>query len=106
MFKKVSLKNYARLVLATTALTVMVGGAAFAALQSQQSVLKGSTIQTASANLQLSSDGNLFANTLNGYSFNSLIPGGQASPSVGLSGLFKELRHNKPSSQTPASTTP
>ena len=82
--KRISLKNYGRLLLITTALTVMVSGAAFAALQSQQSVLKGNTIQTATANLQLSSDGTTFASSLNGYSFNSLIPGGPPSPTVGF----------------------
>lgn len=62
----------------------MVSSVAYAALQSQPSTLKGNTIQTATANLQLSSDNVTYASNLNGYAFNNLIPGGQPSPTIGF----------------------
>jgi hypothetical protein len=62
----------------------MVSGVTFAALQSQESVLAGNSIQTATANLQLSSDNQNYSNSLNGYVFNNLIPGGSPSPTIGF----------------------
>jgi hypothetical protein len=72
-----------RAVMVVGAVTAAVTGVTFAALQSQQATLKGNTIQTATANLLLSSDGTNFTSTLSGYAFNNIIPGGAASPTVG-----------------------
>jgi len=66
-----------------TALVIMATGVAYAALQSQQIKLTGNTIQTASANLLLSTDGTTYASTLTGYSFSGLVPGGPAVPAGG-----------------------
>jgi len=85
------LKTYARLLALTGLLAVSLSGAAFAALQSQQSTLKGNTIQTATANLQLSSDGTTYMSSLNGYSFNNLVPGGSATPAAGFGLYIKNM---------------
>jgi hypothetical protein len=52
-------------------LLVIVSGVTFAALQSQQDTLTGNTIQTATANLQLSTDGVNFTNSQAGFNFNN-----------------------------------
>ena len=83
MKKFQNIKVLTRATLVTSALIAIVGGVTFAALQSQQALLKGNTIQTATANLQLSSDGNTYTTSLSGYSFSGLIPGGQPSPLTG-----------------------
>lgn len=59
------------------------GGVSYAALYSQQAKLTGNTIQTATANLQLSNDGTHYSDTLVGYTFNGIVPGGPAVPSDG-----------------------
>jgi hypothetical protein len=61
----------------------LAGGVTFAALQSQQNVLSGNTIETATANLMLSKDGNSFSNSQTGYDFSNIIPGGPAVPTAG-----------------------
>src|SRR5206468_7462774 len=82
--KRISqLKAVGRAAAIVSAVTVIVTGVTFAALQSQQAVLKGNTIQTAVANLQLSSDGKSYGNSLAGYTFSGLVPGGQPAPVSG-----------------------
>ena len=65
-----------RAVVVITAIMAMAGGVTFAALQSPQAKLTGSTIQTATANLQVSSDGINYAAGQQGYAFGGLVPGG------------------------------
>ena len=72
-----------RVTAVTVAVVAVVGGVTFASLQSQQAILKGNTIQTAMASLQLSSDGTTYSNSLSGYAFMSIIPGGQPTPTSG-----------------------
>lgn len=66
-----------------SAVVVIVSGVTFAALQSQQNTLAGNTIQTATANLQLSTDGTSYSDSHPGFDFNNLVPGGQAVPTTG-----------------------
>jgi hypothetical protein len=70
-------------------LLVIVSGVTFAALQSQQDTLTGNTIQTATANLQLSTDGVNFTNSQAGFNFNNLVPGGPAVPTAGYGFYLK-----------------
>lgn len=56
------------------------GSVSYAALVSQQAKLTGNTVKTATANLQVSNDGVNYSDSLAGYSFTGLIPGGQALP--------------------------
>lgn len=74
-----------RLSAVVTAVMVIVAGVTFAALQSQAATMKGNTIQTATASLKVSSDGTNYTDTLTGYQFNNLIPGGNAMPTSGYS---------------------
>ncbi len=73
-------KPFTRLAVASLAVATLVGGVAFAALQSQQIKLMGNSIQTATANLQISPDGNNYSNAQSGFVFSNLVPGGQAMP--------------------------
>jgi hypothetical protein len=69
-----------RAVTVITAVVAMAGGVTYAALQSPQVKLTGSTIQTATANLEVSADGVSYAASQPGYVFGALVPGGQATP--------------------------
>jgi hypothetical protein len=65
---------------------ILVAGVTFAALQSQQAVLSGNTIQTASANLLIgtaSATSTAFSNSHSGFTFANVVPGGAAQPTDG-----------------------
>ena len=64
------------------AVVVIVSGVTFAALQSQQAKLAGNIIQTATANLQISPNDVSYANSLEGFAFQNLVPGGVAVPNA------------------------
>lgn len=64
------------------------GGISFAALSSQDK-LTGNTIQTATANLQLSVDGINYASTQVGFSFTDIVPGGLPVPINGYNVYVK-----------------
>lgn len=66
-------------------LIILATGITYAALQSQQIKLTGSTISTATANLLISSDGVNYASSKPGFEFNNLVPGGGPSPWDGYS---------------------
>lgn len=86
-FKKAYTKtNYRALLRATavvSAIVMLVGGATFAVLQSQKVTLQGNTIQTATANLSLSTTGFDYSTSQNGFNFTNLVPGGSAEPQAG-----------------------
>jgi hypothetical protein len=82
-------RSFIRLIGVSLAVTVAVGGVTFAALQSQQAKLTGNTIQTAVANLQISSDGVTYSNSQTGFAFANLIPGGPATPATGYTFFLK-----------------
>lgn len=60
-----------------------VSGVTFASLQSQAAVLKGNSIQTANAALQVSTDGTTYASSVPGYGIGGLVPGGMPMPANG-----------------------
>src|SRR5438309_2343932 len=68
---------------------IVVSGVTFAALQSQQDKLTGNTIETATANLQLSTDGSNYATSQAGFDFSNIVPGGQAVPQSGYNVYLK-----------------
>lgn len=68
---------------------VLVSGATFAVLQSQRVTLQGNTIQTATANMLLSTDGTNYSTSKTGFSFANLVPGGAAEPQTGYSVYLK-----------------
>lgn len=82
-------KTLARAVGVVAAVMVVVSGVTFAALQSQQDTLTGNTIETATANLQLSTDGVNYSDSHTGFDFNNLIPGGSPMPVAGYSMYLK-----------------
>jgi len=73
-------KSFIRAFGVMAAVVVIVSGVTFAALQSQQAKLTGNIIQTATANLQVSPNGTSYTNTLEGFAFQNLVPGGPAVP--------------------------
>jgi hypothetical protein len=83
MKRSKNFKALARALGVVSAVVVVVSGVTFAALQSQQNVLAGNTIETATANLQISTDGTNFSNSHTGFDFNGLVPGGSAVPEAG-----------------------
>ena len=78
-----NLKPLGRAVVVVSATVALVTGVTFAALQSQQNTLTGNTIETATANLQISKNDINYANTQTGFDFSGLIPGGPAVPTTG-----------------------
>lgn len=74
-----------------TTVLALASGVAFAALQSQLGILKGNVIQTAIASLQVSPDGNNYANTMDGYVFGNLVPGGLPYPLSGYPVYVKNV---------------
>lgn len=63
-----------------SAVGVITSVVTFAALQSDGHVLAGNTVETATANILISRDGTTYSDTLPGYDFNNIIPGGAAQP--------------------------
>jgi hypothetical protein len=78
-----SVKIVTRLTLVSVAIMAVVTGVTFAVLQSQRAVLRGTTIQTASANLLISTDNTNFVSSLSGFNYSSILPGGSPSPAIG-----------------------
>ena len=77
------IKRYApwlRAVVILVAVGLIAGRVTFAALQSQQAVLAGNTIESATAALQLSTDGANYVSSVQGFTFGGLVPGGPAMP--------------------------
>lgn len=89
------IKKHAPLVRALTvvsAVGVLVTGVTFAALQSQQAVLAGNSIQTATAGLLIGTDSatsTAFGSSQPGFTFSDLVPGGPAVPANGDSFYLK-----------------
>ena len=76
----------ARALTVVVSVAVLVTGVTFAALQSQQAVLSGNTIQTASANLLIgtaSATSTAYSNSHSGFTFTNVVPGGPAQPANG-----------------------
>lgn len=76
----------ARALTVVVSVAVLVTGVTFAALQSQQAVLSGNTIQTASAGLLIgtaSPTSTAYSNSHSGFTFANIIPGGPAQPTNG-----------------------
>jgi hypothetical protein len=88
--------NFKPLVRAMTVMgmvMVVVSGVTFAALQSQQAVLAGNTIETASADLRISTDGSSYYSSRQGFDFPNIIPGAVvgALPTSGYSYYLKNF---------------
>jgi hypothetical protein len=73
------------------AAVAILSGATFAALQSQPAVLQSNTIETANADLQISTNGVTYGKNLSGYDFSGLIPGGKPRPLNGFPVYLKNV---------------
>ncbi|MDB5181423.1 MAG: hypothetical protein JWP13_186 [Candidatus Saccharibacteria bacterium] len=74
-----SLQPLFRAVMVISAVTILATGVTFAALQSQQAILAGNSIQTATADLKISTDGSAYSNSRTGFAYSEVIPGGAAT---------------------------
>ena len=74
-------KVWLRLIVAIIIGGMATTGVTYAALQSQQAILSGNTIESATAALQLSKDGGNYSSSTTGFDFAGLVPGGVAMPS-------------------------
>ena len=72
------IRNISRSLAIIVATILSATGISWAALQSAPAKLTGNTIETASANLVISTDGSNFSSSLPGFDFNNLVPGGQS----------------------------
>jgi hypothetical protein len=72
-----------------SAVLIILGGVTYAALQSQQAVLAGNTVTTASADLKISRDNLSYDSSMPGFSFSDVIPGGPLVPLAGHSFYLK-----------------
>lgn len=81
MSKLQNLRVWLRLLVVMAIVGVVTTGVTYAALQSQQAILSGNTIESATAALQVSKDGGTYASSINGFDFPGLVPGGPAMPS-------------------------
>lgn len=70
------------------ALAVIAAGATFASLQSQSIALTGNQINT-SAGLAISTNGTSFPQTISGFNFTGVVPGGAPFPASGNSFYIK-----------------
>jgi len=70
-----------RVIAVLSAVGVITTVVTFAALQSSGNALQGNTIQTATAKLQISTDGKSFSDSVPGFNFTGIVPGGPAQPS-------------------------
>lgn len=75
------LKHLVRPLAVIVAVLVIASGVTFAALQSQPAKLTGNTIETANANLQISTDGTNFGTSQIGFAFANIVPGAQPATS-------------------------
>jgi hypothetical protein len=99
-------KPLARALGIVSAVVIVVSGVTFAALLSQQAVLTGNSIETASANLQVSTDGTNYATTHAGFDFNGLIPGGPAMPTAGNPFYLRNIGSSPLALKFSVTTTP
>lgn len=68
-----------RAITVIASVAVLVTGVTFAALQSQQAVLTGNSIESATADLRVSGTGSSYSSTKAGFAFGDVIPGGPAT---------------------------
>lgn len=90
-------KPVLRSLLILSSVGIITTAATFAVLQSQQAVLAGNTINSATAALAVSGDGTTFGNSKTGFAFSNVVPGGPATPA---SGNTVYLRNNGSSNLT------
>jgi hypothetical protein len=66
-----------------SAVGVITAAVTFSALQTSGNALTGNSIETATPKLQLSTDGTNFSDSVPGFDFKGVIPGGSPQPTAG-----------------------
>lgn len=72
-----------RAITVVSSVGILVTGVTFASLQSQQAILTGNSIQSATADLRIGTSISTFSSSRTGFSFTNVIPGGPAMPTDG-----------------------
>ncbi|MDB5182250.1 MAG: hypothetical protein JWO47_34 [Candidatus Saccharibacteria bacterium] len=106
MKKQSNFKPILRAVSVMGIIMVIVSGVTFAALQSQQAVLSGNTIESATADLKVSTDGTTYTSSHTGFDFPGVVPGGPAVPAAGNSFYLKNSGTTASQVKLAISTTP
>lgn len=84
------LSALARVSAALAIVITLVGGVTFAALRSQNNVLSGSRMTSASADLGMSrSSAGPWSNNIPGFEFTDVVPGGDPGPKTGSDLFFR-----------------
>jgi len=79
----ITFQPFLRAIVVISSVTALATGVTFAALQSQNAVLTGNTISTATADLRIGTSATSFGASRTGFSFTGVVPGGPAAPSDG-----------------------
>lgn len=99
-------KTILRSTLVLSSIAIITTAATFATLQSQQAVLAGNTINSATAALTVSSDGSTFGNSKTGFVFSNVVPGGAATPANGNTVYLRNNGSSNLSLKMAISSTP
>lgn len=75
----------------TTLITGLIGGLTFAIMRSQLGEVQGNTISTTSASLMVSTDNVTYEQTIAGFVFDAIQPGGAPSPANGHTVYVKNV---------------
>lgn len=80
-----------RAITVLTAVGVITTAVTFSALQTTGNALTGNSIETATPKLQLSTDGTNYSDSVPGFDFKGVIPGGAPQPSSGYQVTVKNV---------------
>jgi hypothetical protein len=86
----INIKSFRRTAAVSLVVAAVVAGAAYAILQSRGE-LTGNTISTANEHLLISVDGREYMDSLPGFSFDNLIPGGWPEPVSGYPVMLRNF---------------
>jgi hypothetical protein len=106
MNKAGNIKPIGRALGVALAVLVIISGVTFAMLQSQQVKITGSTIQTKTADLAISTDGQSYSSSISGFSFADILPGGSAVPANGYVFMLKNTGDTPLALKLAVSSTP
>lgn len=84
-----SIQPIFRAITVISSVAVLATGVTYAALQSQQAVLTGNSIKTATADLKIGTSPTSFAASRTGFTFGDVVPGSTATPADGSSFYLK-----------------
>lgn len=106
MNRRSTLKSVLRVVGVFIIVMLIISGVTFAALQSQQAVLAGNTITSASADLKISLNNVDYGSSFTGFNFTDVVPGGPAVPAAGYSFYLKNAGSTPSTVKVAVGTTP